>query len=305
MLGPSREDPGDTEGSRNVPRLQAKRFSEPDETRELPRVHVDIVALDDVSVALARWEPGWRWSTDLGPLTGTARCPVHHLGFAVSGTLHVEMEDGQALDIQGDAVYEIPAGHDAWVVGSEPFVTVEWTSVGAVGIDPDGPGERLLATVLFTDIVDSTATLERIGDAAWRTLLAAHNVALRDQLNRFRGREKATTGDGFLAIFDSASRAVGCGAAMVRAAEGVGVAIRVGIHSGEVALVGSDVRGVAVHTAARVMSVAGAGEVVVSATTRDLLEGSGYAFADAGSHDLKGLTGVRSLHRLVGRTGTD
>ena len=214
-----------------MPRLQAKRFAEPDEARTLPRAHVDIVALDEVSVALARWEPGWRWSTDLAPLAGTAVCQVHHLGYAVSGTLHVELEGGQTLDIHGDAVYEIPAGHDAWVVGSEPFVTVEWTSVGAVGIDPDGPAERLLATVLFTDIVDSTSTLERIGDAAWRTLLAAHNAALREQMNRFRGREKATTGDGFLAIFDSASRAVGCGAAMVRAAENVGVAIRVGIHT--------------------------------------------------------------------------
>ena len=184
-------------------------------------------------------------------------------------------------------------------------MTVEWTSVGAVGIDPEGPGERLLATVLLTDIVDSTATLERVGDAAWQTLLAAHNAAIRERLNRFRGREKATTGDGFLAIFDSASRAVGCGAAMVRAAERVGVAIRVGIHTGEVALVGADVRGVAVHTAARVLSVAGPGEVVVSATTRDLLDGSDFAFVDAGSHELKGLTGVRSLHRLVGRSGPD
>ena len=286
-----------------MPRLQAKRFSESDETRALPRAHVDIVTLDELKVALARWEPGWRWSTDLGPMTGAAWCPVHHFGYAVSGTLHVELEDGQALEIHGDSVFEIPSGHDAWVVGSEPFVTVEWTSVDAVGIDPDEPGERQLATILFTDIVDSTKTLERVGDAAWRRLLADHNAALRDQMNRFRGREKATTGDGFLAIFDSASRAVGCGAAMVRAAEKVGVAIRVGIHTGEVVLVGPDVRGVAVHTAARVLSVAGSGEVVVSATTRDLLEGSDYAFADAGSHELKGLSGVRSLYRLAGRAG--
>ena len=288
-----------------MPRLQAKGFDQPDETRKLPKVHVDIVTLDELSVGLARWEPGWRWSTDLGPLTGTASCQVHHLGYAISGTLHVELEDGGTLDIHGDSVFEIPAGHDAWVVGSEPFVTLEWTSVDAVGVDPEGPGERLLATILFTDIVDSTKTLERVGDAAWRTLLAAHNAALRDQMNRFRGREKATTGDGFLAIFDSATRAVGCGAAMVRAAGKVGLAIRVGIHTGEVTLVGPDVRGVAVHAAARVLSVAGPGEVVVSATTRDLLEGSDYAFDDAGSHELKGLSGVRSLYRLVGRAGGD
>ena len=286
-----------------MPRLQTKPFSEPDETRTLSRGHATIVTLGDVSVGLARWEPGWRWSTDLGPQTGTASCQVHHLGYAMSGALHVELDDGQALEIHGDSVFEIPAGHDAWVVGSEPFVTVEWTSVAVVGIDPDGPGERVLATVLFTDIVNSTATLQRVGDTAWRTKLAAHDAALRDQMNRFRGREKATTGDGFLAIFDSASRAVGCGAAMVRAADKVGVPIRVGIHTGEVALVGPDVRGVAVHTAARVLSQAGPGEIVVSATTRDLLDGSAYAFEDAGSHELKGLSGARSLFRLVGRTG--
>ena len=111
-------------------------------------------------------------------------------------------------------------------------------------------------------------------------------------MNRFRGREKATTGDGFLAIFDSASRAVGCGAAMVRAAEHVGVAIRVGIHTGEVALVGSDVRGVAVHTAARVLSLAGPGEVVRERDhARSCSKGPTIAFADAGSHELKGLRG--------------
>jgi class 3 adenylate cyclase len=288
-----------------MPRLQAKLFSAPDETRNLEQAHADIVTLDEVKVGLARWEPGWRWSTHLRPLIGTQSCQVHHLGYAISGALRVELDDGQSLDIPGGAVYEIPAGHDAWVVGDEPFVTVEWTSAGAVGLEPDGPGERVLATVLFTDIVDSTATLERIGDAAWRSLLAAHNTALRDQMNRFRGREKATTGDGFLVVFDSASRAVACGAAMVRAAEKAGVSIRVGIHTGEVTFVGSDVRGVAVHTAARVLSVAGPGEVVVSATTHDLLEGSDYAFADAGAHTLKGLSGVRSLHRLIGRAGGD
>ena len=112
-------------GSRTMPRLQAKRFSESDETRALPRAHVDIVTLDELKVALARWEPGWRWSTDLGPMTGAAWCPVHHFGYAVSGTLHVELEDGQTLEIHGDSVFEIPSGHDAWVVGSEPFVTVD------------------------------------------------------------------------------------------------------------------------------------------------------------------------------------
>src|SRR4029077_4250696 len=109
-----------------------------------------------------------------------------------------------------ESVYEIPAGHDAWVVGDGPWVTVEWTSARTFGVAPEGPGERVLATVLFTDIVDSTSTLERIGDAAWRDLLVAHNRLVRDYHNASGGRESPTTGIGFLASFDGATRAVRC-----------------------------------------------------------------------------------------------
>ena len=158
-----------------------------------------------------------------------------------------------------------------------------------------------LATVLFTDIVDSTANLERIGDAAWRDLLATHNRLLREDLNVFRGREVTTTGDGFLAVFDGATRAVRCGVAMTRSAQRAGLAIRVGLHTGEVEMVGSNARGLAVHAAARVMSFAGSGEVLVSSTTKDLLEGSDLTLEDAGLHELKGLAGGRRLFRVVAR----
>jgi len=135
-------------------------------------------------------------------------------------------------------------------------------------------------------------------------VLHAHNRRFREQLNLFRGREVDTTGDGFLAVFDSASRAVRCGAAMIRAANALGLAVRVGIHTGEVDLVGEVARGVAVHTAARVLSRCAPNEVYVSSTTRDLLDGAGLAFEDAGAHDLKGLTGVRSLYRLAAPDAT-
>jgi class 3 adenylate cyclase len=230
---------------------------------------------------------------------GTTSCQIHHLGYAISGTLRVEMDDGQTIDIPPDSAYEIPTGHDAWVVGDEPFVTLDWTSADVVGVGAAEPGERVLATILFTDIVDSTATLERVGDQAWRGLLGDHNRRMRDQLNRFRGREVATTGDGFLAVFDSASRAVRCGLAMIDAAHAVGIQIRVGVHTGEVEFVGGDARGVAVHTAARVLSRAAADEVLVSSTTHDLLDGSELRLEDAGAHDLKGLSGARALFRVV------
>ena len=282
-----------------MPRLQFKSFAEPDEARAFPNGSARIVTLDEATIGLARWEPGWRWSTDLASIAGTSTCQVHHLGYAISGRLHVVMDDGQAIEIPPDSAYEIPSGHDASVVGDEAFVTLEWTSARVVGVGPEGPGERVLATVLFTDIVDSTATLGRIGDEAWRDLLNDHNRRMRDQFNQFRGREIDTTGDGFLAVFDSASRAVRCGLAMTRAAHDMGISVRVGVHTGEVEFVGNDARGVAVHAAARVLSRAGADEVLVSSNTRDLLEGSGLTFEDAGPHDLKGLSGSRSLYRVA------
>ena len=282
-----------------MPRLQVKTFADPDERRSFPKGHAEVVNLDESTVGRSQWEPGWRWTTHLAPIAGTASCQVHHLGFSVSGRLRVETDAGESIDIPPDSIYEIPPGHDAWVVGDEPWVTVEWTSARIVGVPPEGPGGRTLATVLFTDIVDSTATLERLGDTVWRELLIKHNVRLRDALNTYRGREVATTGDGFLAVFDGATNAVRCGVAMARAARDIGLPIRVGVHTGEVEYVGGNVRGVAVHTAARVMSLAGPDEVYVSATTSDLLEGSGVSLADAGAHELKGLTGPRQVFRVA------
>jgi class 3 adenylate cyclase len=282
-----------------MPRLRYKTFATPDEVRPLPNGRAEVVSLDEATVARSEFYPGWRWSSDLAPIMGTRSCQVHHFGHAVSGNLHVVMDDGDALDIPPGSIYEIPPGHDAWVVGGEPWVTVEWTSARIVGIAPEGPGERVLATVLFTDIVDSTARLQRMGDLPWQELLRLHNARLRDDVNSFRGREVKTTGDGFLVVFDGATKAVRCAGAMTRSAHDLGLAIRVGIHSGEVEFVGDDVRGVAVHAAARVMALAGPGEVFVTSTTSDLLDGSGVVLEEAGTYELKGLSGRRQVFRLV------
>jgi class 3 adenylate cyclase len=282
-----------------MPQLRSRLLANPDEVRTFPHGSAEIVTLDDATVARAVYEPGWRWSMDMQAIAETRSCEMHHLGYALSGLMHVVTDDGQELDILPGSVYEIPAGHDAWVVGDEAWVTVEWTSARHTGLRPEGPGKRFLATLLFTDIVDSTATMERMGDAAWRDHLSTHNRLLRDELNAYRGREIATTGDGFLAMFDGASRAVRCGAAMARSAETIGLAIRVGIHTGEVEFDGPNARGLTVHTAARVMSAAAPGEVLISSTTKDLLEGSGLVLEDAGAHELKGIAGERHLYRLV------
>jgi class 3 adenylate cyclase len=282
-----------------LPRLQYKSFESSDAVRTFPHGHAELVILDDSAVGHAVYQPGWRWSTDMPGIVGTPSCQLHHLGYSVSGTMHVVLDDGEALDIPPGSVFEIPPGHDAWVVGDEPWVTVEWTSARTFGLAADGPGEGVLVTVVFTDIVESTARLQSMGDAAWRDLLVTHNLRLRDQLNSFRGREVTTTGDGFLAVFDSATRAVRCAAAMTRSMREIELPIRVGVHTGEVEFIGSDARGLAVHAAARVMSIAGPDEVCVSSTTSELLEGSGLTLEFAGTHELKGLPGPRKVFRLV------
>jgi class 3 adenylate cyclase len=197
----------------------------------------------------------------------------------------------------GDA-YEIPPGHDAWVEGSEPWDSVEFTSSNFYGVSPEELGERTLSTILFSDIVDSTSILDRLGDRAWAELLQEHNLRVRATIDQFRGREMATLGDGFLALFDGPARAVRAAALMDQTVTDLGLRLRVGIHTGEVEIVGGQARGLAVHVAARVSSLAGAGEVLVSATTHDLLDGSGLGFASHGEHELKGLRGRRALFLL-------
>jgi class 3 adenylate cyclase len=283
-----------------MPRLQAKSFASPDDVRTLPKVRFETVGLDDATVGHCSFDAGWRWSTDVGPMVGTTSCPIRHLGYAMSGIMRVVMDDGQTLDIGPGTVFDIPPGHDKWVVGDEPWVTLEWGASGrALGAALHETSTRSLATVVFTDIVDSTSRLGQLGDARWRELLANHNTRLREALNVYRGREVKTTGDGFLAVFDSPTRAVQCAAEMTRSARAIGVEIRVGVHTGEVELVGDDVGGIAVHMAARVLALAGPNEVLVSSTTSDLIEGSGLVLEDAGSHELKGLSGARQLFRLV------
>jgi class 3 adenylate cyclase len=283
-----------------MPKLHVKSFANPDVRRPLQRADGSMVNLGEQTVGKGVFAPGWRWSVDLGPVTGTASCPLHHLGYSISGRVHVRTDDGQTLDIGPDSAYEIPAGHDAWVVGDEPWVTVEWTSSEEFGVGAEGSGTGVIATLVFTDIVDSTALAERLGQATWRDLLAKHNTGLRRVLNAFHGREVKTTGDGFLVAFDSASRACRAALSLVAAAQEAGVPIRVGVHTGEVHWVADDVRGLAVHVAARVMALAGPAEVMTSATTADLAAGAGLEFEDAGEHELKGVTGKRRLYRLNG-----
>jgi class 3 adenylate cyclase len=281
-------------------RLLRKRLDAPDEVRAFTHGRVEIFEIGDNVVGRTVYEPGWRWSVDVAPIAGTDLCMYHHLGYCLSGLLHVVLEDGTSLEIGAEDAFEIPPGHDAWVIGDEPWITVDFAGMRSFARPIVGSGERILTSILFTDIVDSTAMAVRLGDAAWRELLSRHNESGRYELDRFRGREIDTTGDGFLALFDSSERAVRAAAAICGAARELSIEVRSAVHTGEVELVPGNVRGVAVHLAARIMALAGAGEVLVSATTQELLAGSSLAFEDRGLHELKGIDGPRRVFALVG-----
>ena len=151
--------------------------------------------------------------------------------------------------------------------------------------------DRVLATVMFTDIVGSTERAAELGDARWRELLAAHQAAVRRELERFRGREVKTLGDGYLATFDGPARAIRCGGAIAEAARSIGLEVRIGLHSGEVEVMEDDVGGIAVHIAARVGALAAPGEVLVTSTVKDLVAGSGIEFTDRGATAAQGNPG--------------
>lgn len=159
--------------------------------------------------------------------------------------------------------------------------------------------DRVLATVLFTDIVDSTAQSAAAGDRAWTQIRAQHDQIVRANLSRFRGREIKTMGDGFLATFDGPARGVRCAEAIAKGVRPLGIEIRAGLHTGEVAFDGDDISGLGVTIGARVGAKAGASEVLVSQTVKDLAAGSGLSFEDAGDHALKGVPDRWRLYRVV------
>jgi class 3 adenylate cyclase len=201
-----------------------------------------------------------------------------YLAERIAGATYVELPGRGSLLWSGD--------QDALLREIEHFVT---------GSRPAPRHDRVLATVLFTDIVGSTDRAAEIGDARWRELLAEHDQLVRRALDRFEGREVKTTGDGFLATFDGPARAIRCAEAIHEFLRPIGVDVRTGLHTGEIDLVDGDVGGIAVHLGARVMAEADAGETVVSSTVKDLVVGSGIAFEDRGEHHLKGVPGTWRL----------
>ncbi len=272
----------------------------PEQIVDLPFLHVDQVALSEMTVGLVVAQPGWRWSEHVRPQIGGEWCEVRHAGVVLSGRLAVVMRDGTTAEFGPYDAFEIPPGHDGYTVGDEPCVQIDWGGLRAFDVTRAlGSPTSVLATLLFTDIVNSTETARRLGDRAWRELLSSHLTSSRTQLETHGGREINTTGDGLLATFDGPAAAIRAAIGIRKCAAREGIAVRVGVHVGEVELVGTDVRGIAVHEASRIMSAADPNEIVVSAITRALAGASGLRFEPKGEYELKGLDGTWELFSAV------
>ncbi|MGH2595657.1 MAG: adenylate/guanylate cyclase domain-containing protein [Actinomycetota bacterium] len=282
--------------------LSAKNFDEPDEVVELPGLTEEIVEIGGFVVGREAIAPGWRWSNDTKPVVGGDWCDAHHVGFTLSGRWGVLLSDGRTLEFRPGDVFDVPAGHDSWTIGDDPCVTLNWTGLRRFFASKALLPERFLATILFTDIVGSTAKAADLGDNSWSELLAQHEQIVRGELERAHGREVKTTGDGVLAVFEGPASALRCAAAIRSATNEQGLQIRAGVHVGEVESAGNDIRGIAVHEAARVMAAAGPDEILVSEITKALSAPSGDAFEDRGIHELKGLSESRRLFAYLGGT---
>ena len=207
---------------------------------------------------------------------------AHYLAEHIAGSHFVELPGEEALYWVGDTAPMLDE--------IEEFIT---------GVRGGSDAERLLTTIVFTDIVGSTERAAQLGDDRWRDLLDNHDTIVRHQLQRFGGREVNTAGDGFVATFSSPSAALGCSDEIVDAVRVLGIEVRVGIHAGEVEVRGADIAGMAVHIAARVAALAGSSEVLVSSTVRDIVTGSRHRFADRGERALKGVPGHWRMYALV------
>jgi class 3 adenylate cyclase len=265
---------------------------------ELDLVRSAVISAGGIAVSHSVHQPGWRWSTHVRGLVKTEWCDVHHVGVLIRGRLHVLLQDGTEFDIAPLSLLDVPAGHDAWVAGDEPAETIEWTGAREWLEPLDTMAERVLVTLLFTDLVDSTRTALRLGRVAWGQLLTTHEQQARDIVARFRGRIVKTTGDGILASFDGAARAVRCAIALRDAAVRMGLEMRTALHTAEVDVVGDDIRGVAIHEASRILALAGAGDVLVSSTTASLIADAGVALEDLGEHELRGIEKTRRIYAI-------
>jgi pimeloyl-ACP methyl ester carboxylesterase len=241
---------------------------------------------------------------DIRDVLPTVRVPTLVMHGAEDHIVPVEVGRYTAQRLRAARLVELPdVGHLALGGGAADRIEVEierfLDEVWLAGGWNEAEYERMLATVLFTDIVDSTITAAKVGDRRWRELLETHNALVRRELLRYHGREVDSAGDGFLATFDGPARAIRCASTIVHGVRELGLAVRAGLHAGECEIADGKVAGIAVHTGARVAGLANAGEVLVSSTVKDLVAGSGIEFTERGLHELKGIPGEWTLFALA------
>ena len=227
---------------------------------------------------------------DVRGILPSVRVPTLVLHRAGDRVINVEQGRYLAEHIPGSKYVELSGDDHLWWVGDSDALVNEVQSF-LTGERPTATMDRVLATVLFTDIVDSTKRAAEMGDRRWKDTLESHNALINKEVGRFRGRTIRSTGDGYLSVFDGPGRAIRCASAVSNELSRLGIEIRAGIHTGEIDLMGEDVGGIAVNIAARVLAEAGANEVWASRTVKDLVVGSGFDFADRGTYSLKGVPG--------------
>jgi class 3 adenylate cyclase/pimeloyl-ACP methyl ester carboxylesterase len=277
----------------------------------LHAVNPDMPWNEEFRAAMARWERGAASpgtvafmmpllaEMDVRALLPTVRVPTLVLHHTDDTVIPPEWGKDVADRIPGAKYVELPGRN------MNHFFEPDWRASFQViaefltGHQAEVADDRVLATVLFTDIVDSTRRAAEMGDRDWHALLDAHDAVVRSQLARFRGREVNTSGDGFLAMFDGPQRAIRCAMAIRDAVQALGIQVRAGLHTGECEIRGDDIGGIGVHIGARVSALAGANDVLVSSTLRDLVIGSGLEFEDRGAHELKGVPGEWRLFAVA------
>jgi class 3 adenylate cyclase len=237
---------------------------------------------------------------DPWPVFDAVRVPTMVVHRSDDVLMPVERARGAAMRFANGRFVELPGDQHNLFEGAEDIADEIEEFLTGSRRPPDA--DRVLATVLFTDIVGSTRRAADIGDAKWGELLDGHHSVVRSEIDRYRGTEIDTAGDGFLATFDGPARAIRCAQAIVAAVRTLGLEIRAGCHTGEIELVDGDIRGIAVHIGARVSALAGPSEVFVSSTVKDLVAGSGLVFEDAGEHELKGVPDRWRIYRVGGPT---
>ncbi len=231
---------------------------------------------------------------DIRDVLPSVQCPT--LVLHRTGDLDSNVEEGRYIASRIPGARFVELAGDDHVPFDDPDQILDEVEEFLTGARPGPASDRVLATILFTDLVASTERARALGDASWATLLSAHNDLVRQELARFAGEEVDTTGDGFLAVFDGPARAIRCALAMRDRLAALDLEVRAGVHTGEVERPpGAKPRGIALHLGARIMALAGAGEVLVSSTTHDLVAGSGLEFEDRGEHELKGIDGRRRV----------